>query len=158
MEKAYALRGVLATEAFLRRFVDGRNKHERFSLIAAEIHEMRNVMAHQIYSSQTHNIAFDHTTAYGWRRVGSELRINPRIYADRFAAALDGGKFWNWRKWTTRLQLTKQKYRFIVKWLGLPASDLLRENVDRLLDAPNLSALRKIERSVRKEFSVRYGV
>jgi len=60
MEKTYEQRGVGATTAFLKQFIDGARKKDRFSLIGPEMHEMRNVMAHQLYSSRTHDIAFDY--------------------------------------------------------------------------------------------------
>ena len=158
MEKTYEQRGVGATTAFLKQFIDGARKKDRFSLIGPEMHEMRNVMAHQLYSSRTHDIAFDYRLNTGWDRVSGILHVNPRIYGDRFIGAIDGGRFCDWRRFTTRVQLTRQKYRFIRDWLDLPKGDTLRDQIDQLVKLPNLTAMRPAERVLRQTLVARYAI
>jgi hypothetical protein len=158
MEKVYDLRGRVGTTEFLRRFIDGKKKKEKFSLIAVDMHEMRNVMAHQLYSSRTHAIAFDYRLNTGWDRIGSNLHINPKFYGDRFIAAIDGGRLRRWRRFTTRVALTKQKYRFIRDWLHLPNGDPLRLSIENIITLPTLSAIRAAEKPLRKAFKIRYGI
>jgi len=158
MEKAYNLKGPRATEAFLKRFIDGTKHKDRFSRISSEMHEMRNVMAHQLYSSKTHDVAFDYRLTTGWDMVAGKLHINPRVYGDSFVRSLNGGRLWSWRKFTTRVPLTHQKYRFIVKWLDLKPGDPLRTQTEQLLQLNNLTSIRKTEKPLRKAYKHRYGV
>ncbi|SRR6266852_5663476 len=158
MEKVYDLKGPSATHEFLRRFIDGAKKKDKFSHISGDIHEMRNVMAHQLYSSKTHDIALDFTIATGWDTISGRLHVNPKIYGDRFRDAIDGGRLTTWRKYINRIALTRQKYRFITAWLGLHKTDTLRQQIETLVALPNLTAIRKVEKPLRKAFRARYGV
>jgi hypothetical protein len=158
MSHVYDLHGRTATKAFLTRFVDGRRKHQRFALIAKQMHEMRNVMAHQLYSSLTHDIVFDYRLEVGWLFVADVLHINPKQYGDQFIAAIDGGRLAGWRKYTNRLSLARQKYRFIMSWLRLSNDDPLRAEIERLVRLPDLAALRAAEKSIRSQFRHRYDI
>jgi len=157
MDAVYEIRGPQATELYQKRFVDGRRKQDKFSLISGQIHRMRNVIAHQIYSAETHDIGYDYGLETGWAQVGGSLRLNPSIYADRFVEGLEQ-RVHLWHKWLTRLQAVHQKYRYIVKWLRLPRNDGLHTAVDTLCSLPSLSALRPAERHLRRQFRTRYGV
>jgi hypothetical protein len=118
---------------------------------------MRNVMAHQIYSAATHNIAFDYRLNVGWDRIGNDLHVTPRVFGDQFIAALDGGKLSKWRTWTTPDLLLRQKWRFIADWLELKPKEPLRIasvpneaeclvfSRSRELGLSNLSALQTFE-------------
>jgi hypothetical protein len=158
MDKTYNIKGPAATEGFLKRFIDGTKRKDQFARIASEMHEMRNVMAHQLYSSKTHDIAFDYRLTTGWDKIAGRLHINPKIYGDNFLASLNGGRLRHWQKFTTRVALTHQKYRFIIKWLDLKAGDLLRQQTEQLFLIPNVTAIRKAEKPLRKAFRARYGV
>jgi hypothetical protein len=158
MEKTYGIRGSQATHDFLSRFMDGRALHDRFSAISADIHEMRNVMAHQIYSAATHTIAFDYTLKTGWQRVGSNLHISPQVFGDQFIAALDGGRLRTWRRWTTPDLLIRQKWLFIADWLGLKRKDPLRLAVESFVKSPTLQVLVAAEPTLRQAFRATYGV
>src|SRR6476620_6032316 len=72
------------TKYFLQSFMDGSSPGDQFSLISAELHEMRNVMAHQLFSSRTHDMALDYRMHEGWRRDGLILLVNPVVYAQQF--------------------------------------------------------------------------
>lgn len=157
MENVFDIRGRDATQEYLKRFVDGRKKLDKFSLIADEMHEMRNVMAHQIYSSLTHEIAFDYRLTTGWARQTGALHLNPKIYADQFIDSLEGRLHVRVGS-VTRLQQVKRKYRFLAKWLHLAKADPLRAEINRVCDLPSLTALRPAERELRKTFRARYGV
>jgi len=158
MEKTYGIKGPPATHEFLARFMDGRAQHMRFSAISAEIHEMRNVMAHQVYSSRTHDIALDYRLGDGWQRVASTLHLNPSIFGDQFIAALDGGRLRTWRRWTTPDTLLRQKWRFVADWLGLGRKDPLRVAVETFASLPSLQALSAAEPQLRSQFHAKYGV
>lgn len=158
MEKTYGIRGKQATQDFLARFMDGRGVHDKFSVISTEIHEMRNVMAHQVYSSVTHAIALDYRLKAGWQKVGSSLHINPRTFGDQFVAALDGGRLRTWRRWTTPELLLRQKWLFIADWLDLQPKHALRLAVQSFVKLRPLKALVQAEPTLRREFGAAYGI
>jgi hypothetical protein len=64
-EKLFDVRGPDGTKFYLESFVDGDTKDRKFSLISDDIHEMRNVMAHQWWSSSTHDVALNHEMPRG---------------------------------------------------------------------------------------------
>ncbi|HEV7489103.1 MAG TPA: hypothetical protein VGQ65_25815 [Thermoanaerobaculia bacterium] len=157
MESVYDLRGLAGTKAFLERFMDESSSSNQFSLIAREVHEMRNVLAHQLYAIHTHHIAYDYRLAGGWERRSAMLHINPVVYGRQFGAALDGGRLTKWRKWTTPESLTVQKWRFIIRWLGLPKTDPLAQAVKALLSLTPDQIARGTP-AIRKMFAAKYGV
>jgi hypothetical protein len=158
MEKTYGIKGTTATHKFLSRFMDGASQNDMFSVVSAEIHGMRNVMAHQIYSAATHNIAFDYRLKVGWDRIGNDLHVNPRVFGHQFIAALDGGRLSKWRKWTTPDLLLRQKWRFIADWLDLKPKDPLRIAVESFAKLTSSSALISGEKALRQKFGAKYGV
>jgi hypothetical protein len=157
MENVFGIRGRDGTRTYLKSFVDGKKKQDKFSLIADDMHEMRNVMAHQIYSSVTNEIVFDYRLSTGWAFVQHTLHINPKIYADRFIDGLEGRLHVRVGA-VTRLQQVRRKYRFLVRWLDLPTTDPLTVEIRALCDLPSLTALRPAERRLRRSFRARYGV
>ena len=86
------MRGPAGTKFYLENFVDGDTEDRKFSLISDDIHEMRNVMAHQWWSSSTHDVALNHEMPEGWKLAGDILHINPIIYAEQFARAFEKGE------------------------------------------------------------------
>jgi hypothetical protein len=140
-EKALGVQGRVASKCFFRWFMDDAMSDRQFSQVSDEIHEMRNVMAHQLFSSRTHIIAIDYTMAEGWRREPALLRINPDVYAEQFITAVDGGRLWEWKNFVTSEQRIVQKYRFVRDWLDLPKKDTISQAVDHLTD---LTALQDI--------------
>ncbi len=96
-EKIFGLRGPSGTQFYLQNFVDGGSLDRTYSSISAEIHEMRNVVAHQWMSSMGHTVAIDYRLSGGLHRHGKDIHINPRIYLDDFAAGFGGGgRIWNY--------------------------------------------------------------
>jgi hypothetical protein len=158
MEKTYGIRGKAATHEFLLRFMDGSNTHDQFSAVFSEIHEMRNVMAHQMYSAATHDIAFNFKLKHGWHHIGTDLHINPTIFGEQFVAALDGGRLRKWRNWTSPELLMRQKWRFISDWLHLKPKNPLRIAVETFAQLPTMQDLATAEAALRKQFETKYGV
>ena len=157
-EKALGKRGREGTNCFLRSFMDGPDPSNQFSQVSDELHEMRNVMAHQLFSSRTHDIALDYTMAEGWRRETALLRINPDIYADQFVAAVDGGRLWRWRDVIAREHRIVQQYRFVRDWLDLPKKDPIAQAVDRLADLATLEDIEAAITAIRVEITQRYNL
>ena len=158
MENTYGIRGKAATHEFLSRFMDGPNPHDQFSAVSSEIHDMRNVMAHQMYSAVTHGIAFNYKLKRGWDHIGTDLHINPTIFGEQFVAALDGGRLRKWRNWASPELLMRQKWRFIADWLDLKPKDPLRIAVETFAQLSTMQALTTAEATLREQFEAKFGV
>lgn len=74
---------------YLENFVDGDEENVKFSLIAKEINDWRNVIAHQWLGSIGHKIGFDTNIPEGWIKKGDILTINPKIYYECFESKFD---------------------------------------------------------------------
>jgi hypothetical protein len=138
--------------------MDGHTPEEQFSLISKELHEMRNVMAHQLFSSRTHNIALDYRMPEGWRHDGDLLHLNPNLYAQQFIDAVDGGRLWKWDQFVSAEQLIKQKYRFVAKWLDLPKSDAIAQKILQLIGLTKMADIQTAAKAVNGEVYLRYGL
>jgi hypothetical protein len=55
-ENMFDLTGVDGTKSFLSHYIDGADNDKKFSPVADEIHSLRNVLAHQAYSSLQHRV------------------------------------------------------------------------------------------------------
>lgn len=157
-EKALGKRGRAATNYFLKSFMDEGSHDRQFSQISAELHAMRNVMAHQLFSSRTHDIALDYTMAEGWRQDQDLLRVNPEVYAEQFMTAVDGGRLWQWRNFVTDEQLTKQKYLFVRDWLDLPKSDAITQAIGELTALATLRDIQNAAAAIDIQICQRYGI
>lgn len=132
-EKLFGLKGVAGTKFYLENFVDGNTQDKKFSLISDDIHEMRNVMAHQWWSSSTHEIALNHEMSEGWKQEPDLLHINPEIYVEQFARAFEGGEFIDkYHQLLTDEQRAIRKYYFLRDWLKLSKSDAIAQEIKKL--------------------------
>jgi len=105
-----------STEGFtlyLERFVDGEEENKKFSLIAKEINDWRNVIVHQWLSSIGHRIGFDTDMKEGWKRENGALHINPRVYFECFMSKFD--VMWPIIKQTSTAQEREEMKRRIIK-------------------------------------------
>lgn len=155
-EKALGKQGRAATRCFLQSFMDDAVPNRQFSQVSDEIHEMRNVMAHQLFSSRTHDIALDYTMAEGWLRDQTILRINPDVYAEQFITAVDGGRLWQWKNFVTHEQQIKQKYLFVRDWLDLPKRDAVWQAVDQLVTLTTLEDIQRTATAIDVRINQRY--
>ena len=157
-EKALGRKGQEATNYFLQSFMDEKEQNRKFSHVSNELHEMRNVMAHQLFSSRTHHIVLDYVMNEGWRRDNAMIHINPDVYANQFIAAIDGGRLWQWKNFVTHEQRIKQKYLFICDWLDLPKKDPIRIAVDQLAALTGLNDIRKAASAIDAQINMRYNL
>lgn len=72
---------------FLRTFVDDDVVGGDFSAIGAEIHQWRNVVAHQWLSSAGYRFGFDTGLDIGWQRNGDVVVVNPTKYHEGYRRA-----------------------------------------------------------------------
>jgi hypothetical protein len=157
-EKVFSKHGPSATKYFLETFMDEHTTVRQFSLIAAELHEMRNVMAHQAFSSRTHDMAFNYRMLEGWKRDAGLLHINPDVYAEQFITTINGGRLWKWERFVTPEQLLKQKYVFIRDWLDLPKTDTIAKAITHLESLTTLQDIQGAEVTVKSLISQQYGL
>jgi len=97
---------------YLERFVDGDEENNKFSLIAKEINDWRNVIAHQWLSSIGHRIGFDTNMQEGWKRENGVLHINPRVYFECFISKFN--VMWSIIKQTSTIQEREEMKRCII--------------------------------------------
>jgi hypothetical protein len=157
-ENVLGKRGESATKYFLETFMDEHTTASQFSLIAADLHEMRNVMAHQAFSSRTHAMAFNYHMPEGWKRDTGLRHINPNVYAEQFITAIDGGRLWKWERFVTPEQLLKQKYVFVHAWLNLPKTDDIAKAITQVKSLTTLQDIQAAEVEVKRLISQRYGL
>jgi hypothetical protein len=69
---------------FLRTFVDGQTPDTQFSTVADEIHNWRNILAHQWIGSFGHIIEYNYNATLGWEWNNQRLVLNPKIYCDLY--------------------------------------------------------------------------
>lgn len=103
---------------FLEHFVDGETPDTKFSTIASEIHEWRNVIAHRWLNVAGHDFGYDFDMAEGWRKDGEVTFLNPKIYLDHYLRAFGiGGKIYNYDAILTTDEMWEAaKQRFISKY------------------------------------------
>jgi hypothetical protein len=112
--------GKLGYKLFIERYVDGNSPDTKFSTIAFEIHEWRNVIAHRWLNVAGHEIGYNFDMAEGWRKEGEVIFINPKIYLEHYLKAFDprqGGMLYRYGDiLTTDAMLEAAKLRFLSKY------------------------------------------
>jgi len=102
---------------FLEVYIDGETENTKFSLIAKDIHNWRNVLAHQWIGSIGHVIGYDYVMTNGWERRDGELFINPKIYCEKYIGAFDtDGRIWDYRSILTEAEQEHAKNRIVKKY------------------------------------------
>ena len=104
---------------FLEHFVDGDTPDTKFSTIASEIHEWRNIIAHRWLNIAGHEFGYDFDMPEGWRKEGEVTFLNPKVYLDQYLKAfVAGGRIWSSDKiLTTDAMMEDAKQRFISKYV-----------------------------------------
>lgn len=111
-------KGVSGYKRFLEEFVDSDLDSGKFSLIANDIHQWRNVVAHQWLSAKGHQISYAYSLDQGWKKEDGLLHINPRIYCDQYLQSFGiGGRIWNYSNIFTEEELEMTKRRIIDKFI-----------------------------------------
>jgi hypothetical protein len=158
-EKVFGLEGEAATKFYLENFVDGKTPDRKYSMVATEIHNIRNVMAHRGFSKSQHFTAYDWGLAGGFEWKGNVLHINPDIYVADF---MDGkGNYAKVRKKLVdpdRIELVRRKYQFIWSWLELHKGDALSQDFKKLQLCRDLASVRVAEKRLKQKLKQRYGL
>jgi hypothetical protein len=144
-------KGVEGTKFYLENFVDGSTVDRQFSRIADEIHEMRNVIAHQGYSSLQHNVDFNNEMTEGWRSETGVVFINMRIYFEQFAEAFRQGRHTDtYCKTVSSAERIKRKYLFLRKWLRLDVNHPITKEINKLQAMTREQSIRQQESVIQK--------
>jgi hypothetical protein len=103
---------------FLKTFVDGPTADTQFSIVAGDIHNWRNILAHQWIGSLGHTIEYDYNSHKGWKREAGRLIINPEIYCGVYLQAFaTGGKIWQYDSVFNPQQLIHIQNRIVEKYV-----------------------------------------
>jgi hypothetical protein len=158
-EKVFGCDGESATKFYLEQFVDGPTPDRKYSTVATEIHNIRNVMAHRGFSKSQHFTEYDWGLSGGFVKKGDVLRINPDQYVADFITG--SGNYAKVRKKLVdpnTLDLVKRKYAFIWSWLELPKGDALNQEFKSISKQPDLASLRAAETPLKQKLKISYGL
>jgi len=118
-EGLFGKAGIGGYKLFLEKFVDRDKEGFNFSEIAENIHNWRNVIAHQWLSSSGYDFGIDLDMDLGWQKRGSITYFNPKLYHEAFVKAFSGGgKIWKYKQILTEEQMQKAKERLLKKYIG----------------------------------------
>lgn len=110
--------GLTGYKKFLEKFVDEAKVGFNFSVIAQDIHNWRNVIAHQWLSVSGYSFGIDLKMFTGWTNKDSATYFNPRIYHQSFKGAFSaGGKIWKYERILTVEELQRAKERLLKKYV-----------------------------------------
>jgi hypothetical protein len=158
-EGMFDKRGIDGTRFYLENFVDEPAKDKKFSLITEEIHEMRNVIAHQGYSSLQHNVDFNDEMTEGWKEESNIVYINTKIYAEQFTKAFESAaQVLLYLKLLSVEERIKRKYFFIRKWLRLEKTNKIAQAIKKLADSATLQDIRIQEQVVQQMIFQEYSL
>lgn len=118
-EGVFGKRGVEGFRFYLEHFVDGKTEGFNFSKIAAEIHNMRNVVAHQWLSSSMYDFALNTGISKGWEKHGDDIHLNPQLFYEAFKAGFSAhGRIWDYDKLLTEDEHREAKDRLLKKYIA----------------------------------------
>ena len=78
-EKIFLKRGMDGFKFYLENFVDADKDGFRFSEIAKELNDRRNIVAHQWISQLGHSFGFDFNIQVGYQREDNVIILNPSM-------------------------------------------------------------------------------
>lgn len=150
-ENMFGFRGKDGTKFYLESFIDGDTPDIKFSSITDEIHDARNVMAPQGYSSLQHRVEyFADDIAEGWRKDADTVLINPKLYAARFELAFrQGSHIEKYRQLTDDVRIIR-KYQYIRQWLRLDRTHPISKEVKKLEGCATLQDIHTQETVIRQ--------
>ena len=158
-ENMFDIVGVDGTKFFLSHYVDGADNDKKFSLVTDEIHSVRNVLAHQGYSSLQHRVEyFNDQMPEGWKNDGGTVHINPEIYAKHLEDALTKHKFTSEYEQQSNEVRMVRKYRFIGQWLRVHKTNAIAHEIKKLENLSNMQDLQGQEAVIHRAIFAAYGI
>lgn len=109
---------------FLESYMDGDRPDTKFSTIASELHDWRNVIAHRWLSEIGFEIGYNYEMNEGWLKDGNILYLNPAIYLKQYLRAFnrtEGGMLYRYNEILNTDELLEgAKKRFLSKYVEQP--------------------------------------
>lgn len=124
-ENIFLKKGVEGFKFYLENFVDSDMEGFRFSEIADELNDWRNIIAHQYISKLGHSFGYDYNITVGYRIDGTIIILNPSIFFEQFNNAFMGAfkkevktklLIWNYKQLLSNEQMEEAKKKFIQKY------------------------------------------
>jgi len=152
--------GLDGTQFFLEQFADGASADRKFSLIAKDVHEVRNIVAHRAYSKRQHDTQyFIDDIVEGWRRdTDGTLVINPALYSLQIENVFRTGKLYATFQKQSPVQLLRLKYKFIRQWVELDNADPISASIKALDKLRADADLDTEDKSIQSAIYNRYGL
>jgi hypothetical protein len=158
-EKMFGKSGRDATMFYLENFVDGADADKKFSLISDDIHDLRNILAHQGYSGLQHRVEyFADDIPEGWKRDAGVVLINPRVYAGQFEEAFAQGAHVRMYRQLPYEERALRKYQYIKQWLGLDRAHPIAQAIRGLERCANIQDVRAQEAVIQRLIFGEYGL
>jgi hypothetical protein len=157
-ENMFNKRGIEGTRFYLESFFDGTTRDRQYSLISDYIHDMRNVIAHQGYSSLQHAVDFNDEMTDGWKEESGIIYINTNIYAEQFVKAFEQGAHVQKYRQLSDEERVKRKYNFIRKWLRVDKAHPITREIKKLDACNTLSDIRTQEVIIQQTIYNEYGL
>lgn len=111
----WGLSGAIGYKMFLETFMDCTEA--RFSEVAQEIHDWRNILAHQLISRSGHNIDYDYNMRQGFVKRNGDLIINPEVYLKSYLDVFVKNKILEFFKSLNEVRQQEIKKRIVEKYL-----------------------------------------
>lgn len=121
-ENVFLKKGVAGFKFYLENFVDGNTDGFKFSEIADDLNDWRNVIAHQYISKLGHSLGYDYTLSVGYKIDNDIILINPTLLFDQFESAFQASgircakKIWDYGKLLSVEEMEKAKEEFLRKF------------------------------------------
>jgi len=117
-EGLFGKSGITGYKLFLMKFIDIDEKGYDFSVIADDIHNYRNVLAHRWLSQTGYEFGLDFSMKEGYQIRDKITVFNPKRYYQSYNEAFSGGgKIWDYEKILTKDELDQTKDRLIDRYL-----------------------------------------
>ncbi|MBI5358358.1 hypothetical protein HZB69_01880 [Candidatus Amesbacteria bacterium] len=117
MEGIFDKKGLTGFTFFLKSFIDSTDDGCDFSTIAADIHQHRNVIAHQWLSVSGYHLGYDFEMMKGWDKRGDTIFFNPIKYCELYKKAFSAGsKMWQYAKLLSENDAEDSKKRLIERY------------------------------------------
>lgn len=114
-EALWGVGGPTGYKMFLETFMDC--SEARFAEVAKEIHDWRNILAHQFISKSGHNIDYDYNMRQGFIKKNGDLIINPEIYLQSYLDIFAKNKILEFFKSLDKTKQQEIKKRIVEKYL-----------------------------------------
>src|SRR5579872_5080707 len=117
-EGIFDKKGLTGFTFFLENFMDEDKEGFKFSDIAYQIHNYRNVVAHQWLSASGYDFGIDEGMTKGWEERDGVTYFNPKVYYETFKNSVfgRGGKIWDYKQLLTPEAMEAAKTRLLKKY------------------------------------------